>query len=621
MKRISLLFLFISLTAASYGNHHTNQDKNILILFSSSPITPAYRVILEGIRENLSNEFGDHYTLHTEYLETDLFPKGNYPHARFDKYNNKYRNVDLDILICVGIGIVPAIKQNADAFLLSLPTLSIDIDFSPFGYKTDLVINDQTAVFRIKIDPIETISTALRLFPETHTIYVISGVSGTDKVFLDMTKQAASSFQKKYKFEYLTDLSMDEILKRVHNIRDGSIILVSNFNADINQVPYYNPEAMHLISEAAAVPVFSYSSLGIGYGAIGGYVVSFKKASMYLGEIAVKILKGIEPNAIHFGTSASCEYIFDWRELERWNLSNSNLIPANSTILFQQMGFFRKYRLFVIGGAAFILIQTFLIVSLILMIRRQKLMTSQLVTAENKYRELVREDRILRIGQISATLAHELNQPLTAILSTAQAGIRFIESNKHDPVLMKELFQNIAEDDKRTASILSSIRGMLKLEKRDKEIVNLNNLTRELVMVFRSEAVENNILLEEKLLPEPVFVFADPIQLQQVIMNFLINASQSLQKTDTMKKNIMVSESIREDQVIIAVSDNGEGISDTFKPDLFKPFITSKKDGFGIGLTISQSIIEDHHGKIWAENLPGGGAVFSFMLKIYSDDQ
>jgi two-component system sensor kinase FixL len=113
---------------------------------------------------------------------------------------------------------------------------------------------------------------------------------------------------------------------------------------------------------------------------------------------------------------------------------------------------------------------------------------------------------------------------------------------------------------------------------------------------------------------------ADPIQVQQVILNFFSNASQSIEKVNTRNRNLIIKEMIDNDNVIVSVRDYGEGISESVKNTLFKPFITSKKEGSGIGLAISRSIIDDHQGKIWADNMPDGGAMFSFSLKIYKDE-
>jgi signal transduction histidine kinase len=274
-----------------------------------------------------------------------------------------------------------------------------------------------------------------------------------------------------------------------------------------------------------------------------------------------------------------------------------------------------------IGAALlFMVLQSLLIANLIRLNRNQKIITNKLIESEGKYREFLHVDRSLRLGQLTASLSHELNQPFAAILSTAQAGINFINSNEATPELLKELFQRIAENDKRGASILSSIRGMMKLETRQKEKIDLNKLIEEIAAVFNGEATKLNIKLEVELADKPAYVFADGVQIQQVLLNFILNASQAMEKVKTSNKKITISNTISNDEVIVAVLDSGKGIDELEAEKLFKPFITSKKEGTGIGLVICRSIIEDHNGKIWAENMPDGGAKFSFSLRIFKDE-
>jgi two-component system, LuxR family, sensor kinase FixL len=220
---------------------------------------------------------------------------------------------------------------------------------------------------------------------------------------------------------------------------------------------------------------------------------------------------------------------------------------------------------------------------------------------------------------LTASLAHELNQPLTSILSMSQAGSRYLESGDPDNGMLKEIFKDIADSDKRASSILSSIRGMMKLEKRDKEKVNINALIEELVTIYESEALNKIIRLIVKLPNRSVYIMADPILIQQVILNLISNASQSIEKVNAKDRSIIIKEKVDNENVIVSVRDYGEGIPESIKKTLFKPFITSKKDGSGIGLAISRSIIDDHQGKIWAENMPDRGAMFSFSLNIIED--
>lgn len=291
-KRIFLIILLAILINQLFGeNKHQIQSKNILILFSLVPSTPAYRIILDGIRQELTKEYGDNYNIHTEYLETERYPKGNYPKERFDLYNQKYRNVSLDILICIGTNIVPTIKQYSEPKLLRLPTLSLDYDFSSFGYRNEISLNDRTTVFPIKVDPGGSISTALALFPQKRSVYIISGVSNTDKIFSSITKEAIKQIKGDKIFSFFSDNSMDDILKKVHHIPSNSIIIIPYFNVDSKMVPYYNPESIRLISKAASVPVFAFSDMGLGDGSVGGYIISFRKIGLRMGETAVKILR------------------------------------------------------------------------------------------------------------------------------------------------------------------------------------------------------------------------------------------------------------------------------------------------------------------------------------------
>ncbi|NWG29683.1 MAG: sensor histidine kinase [Ignavibacteriaceae bacterium] len=617
---LSITTLLTILTAPFDNSQQNKDNKNILILFAYASDGPAYRRILKGIEEEIANQVGSNYTLQAEYLDIAHYPQWDYPKEVFDKYNEKYREINLDLLICVGVGIIDPVKKNADDYLLSLPTVVLDLDFSNFGYETDFHLNNKTAVLPLKFNIDKTFSTALSLFPEATSISFISGTSRLDKFLALVTKEAAGKILGNKKITFDTDLSMNETLQLVKKLPDSTIIFIPYYTTDSKLVPYHNTEAIRLIRIEANAPIFHLSDLGLGEGAVGGYIMNFAKAGSLTGKVAVKILDGTDPNSIKISESDYYDYAFDWRELKRWNLENSDLIPEESIILFKEFNFLYEYKWILGAIILFLVLQSMMIVNLIRLNRNQKLMTKKVIETENRYREFLHEDRSLRLGQLTASLSHELNQPLTAILSTAQAGINFIDSNEATPELLKQIFQKIVENDKRGASILSSIRGMMKLESREKEKVNLNSLIDEVTSVYRNEASLRNIKLIVNLTDEPVYIFADGIQIQQVLLNLIFNASQSMGKINASKKVITISDSINNTNVIVSVSDRGTGIDEAEKDKLFKPFITAKKEGTGIGLVICRSIIEDHEGKIWAENIPDGGAKFSFSLKIIKDE-
>lgn len=620
-RKIILFLLFILLLIPQAWSAESKSGKNVLILFAMEPSTPAYQVLTDGIRSKLSKIYGDKLNLHFEYLDKEGYPDQIYPCEKFVLINQKYERINIDLLICIGVDIISHVKRCANSKILDLPAIAIDYDLADWGIPIDLKLNDKTAVIGIKPDILGTLNSAVNLFPGRHHLFVLSGTSKTDLMYLNITKEMISHLDRHIKVSYINNVSMDEALGIVHNLSDSSLIIIPGFNTDNKMVNYFNPEATRLISQAAKVPVFTISDMGFGEGSVGGYILSFNKIGLLVGDVALKILSGFNPSMVKVTENEYYEHLYDWRVLKRWNLTASKQIPKGSRVEFVQTNFFREYRWFISAGIVFLILQFLLILNLARFNRKQKLITRQLIETENKYRELVNEDRILRLSQLSASFSHELNQPLTAILSTAQAGLRFIESGKNDPELMKEILGNIVEDDKRTASILSSLRGMLKLEKREKEVIDLNLLIEETILIYTGESIRKNITFELITVDPPVYIMADKTQIEQVILNLIQNSIQSIENAGAKTRKIIISEKLDNNMVIVSVRDFGEGIPEMVREKIFKPFVTSKKEGTGIGLAISRSIIEDHRGKIWADNMPDGGAIFSFSLNIYNDEK
>jgi signal transduction histidine kinase len=225
------------------------------------------------------------------------------------------------------------------------------------------------------------------------------------------------------------------------------------------------------------------------------------------------------------------------------------------------------------------------------------------------------------MAELTASLSHELNQPLTAILYNAQAGMRFLKAGKLDSRQATEIFENIIEDDKRAGGLISSIRNLMKVESRAREKVSIGPLIDETMEIFNIEAHRNQITVTSILEGKMEAVLGDKIQLQQVLMNFLLNAAIALETSKTNQRLIEIVQKYDQDTVIVSVTDSGPGINPDLLDKIFDPFITTRKDGFGIGLAICRTIIQKHNGKIWAENMAHGGARFSFSLQIIKNDK
>jgi signal transduction histidine kinase len=615
--------LLISLLLSSYTfgqQTDVSREKNILILFAQVPSTPAYRILLDGIRQKLDEEYGESYYLHTEYLEIERYPKGEYPKERFELYNSKYQRIKLDLLICIGVEIVPTIKKYASMQILGLPVVSVDFDLSGYGFHNEITLNDKTFAIGLKLNINRSITEVLKLLPETSAIYFLCGIGKTDSIFSFMSEKEAAKLKGKMNITFFTNISMDEVLRKVRHLPENSLVILSSFTTDSRHIPYFNYESTRLISKASNAPVIAYTDMGFGVGALGGYFLSFEKVAGIAGESSIKILKGTDPKTIRIKEADYYQYAYDWRELKRRHIENSRLIPKESKVLFKEVDLITTYGWQILFVLIFVILETILIVLLFRANRRQKEFMKQKEEAEILYRELIREERLLRMAELTASLSHELNQPLTAILYSAQAGKRFLESGKLDPAQAKEIFENIIEDDKRAGSIITSVRSLMKSGNREMETFNIHEVIQDTVAIYHSEALQNKISIKVSQPVKLVFVSGDRIQLQQVLLNLFSNAARAMKDTDTDKKIIEINQQPNHGSVTVTVRDYGTGVSADMKDKLFKPFITDHKSGLGIGLSISRSIIERHGGTIKAENVPDGGAKFSFTLKTIKDE-
>jgi PAS domain S-box-containing protein len=243
-------------------------------------------------------------------------------------------------------------------------------------------------------------------------------------------------------------------------------------------------------------------------------------------------------------------------------------------------------------------------------------------------RELLRMDRLSRMGELSASLSHELNQPLTAILSNARAALRFLQAGKLDPGELEEILQDIVKDDKRAGDIIRSLRTLVTRDEGERETISINDVLHETVSLFRSEAIIRNIRIETDLADRLPLVDVNKVQIQQVLINLMMNAAESMAKDESANRTIALQTSASHNGMVqVAVRDFGSGIEEQELHRIFEPFFTTKRSGLGMGLSLSRSIIESHGGHIWAENNPDKGITFYFDLpgiknegKVSSDE-
>ena len=223
-------------------------------------------------------------------------------------------------------------------------------------------------------------------------------------------------------------------------------------------------------------------------------------------------------------------------------------------------------------------------------------------------------DRVAHTGAITASLAHELNQPLTGILSTAQAGLRFTASGNADCALIREMLSNIVHDTKRAAGVINGLRAMLGRKETRRGSIDLAATTQEVLDLVHSELISRQVQACQDLEPD-LTVVADKGQIQQVLLNLVMNALEAMQDQPAEQRHLKLALARTETgEALVSLRDSGPGVPEGGQDKLFEAFWTTKKQGMGIGLAVSRSIIESHGGRLWFTNNTDRGATFYFSF-------
>lgn len=230
--------------------------------------------------------------------------------------------------------------------------------------------------------------------------------------------------------------------------------------------------------------------------------------------------------------------------------------------------------------------------------------------------ELAHTMRVASLGELASALAHELNQPLAAILSNAQAARRFLADGAIDPAELGAILDDIVRDDKRAGHVIQNLRDMMSKRPVERESCCLNELASEVIELMHGEVVAANIEIRAMLAPGVPFVEAARVELQQVLVNLILNAVQAMKDTAADQRFIELETQHDTLNVTLSVRDRGHGIPPERVTSVFAPFFSTKTDGLGMGLAICRRIIESHRGRIEASNHANGGALFRFTLPI-----
>jgi signal transduction histidine kinase len=584
--------------------------RTVLIIQEGAENFPGSQLTSAGIREALRSRSDVPIDDFTEYLETDVFPYEEASRALEDYIRRKYRSRRIDLVITPSDrGLRFVLDHRAELFP------EAPIVFSAVNVPDDTVRRMGTGLAGIRTGGsyVETLKLALALHPSTeHVFFVENGnqavIEFVGAQFRDLTSRATLTF--------INEATVPRLLAAINDVPSRSLIVFRYHGQDTPGQRMYPDDVAALVAGAARVPVYGTSDLYIGSGVVGGLVRDTREWGKRLGALGLRILTGTRAQDIPIEIVPVAP-MFDWRAMQRWGISESRL-PPGSVIRFRAPSLWREYRREVLAVLSGLLIQSLLIIGLLYQRRAR-----QRAEVESRRNLALAADANRRhtMSALTGSIAHEISQPLNAILHNAQAGEMLVSSNRATPEALRGILSDIRTADVRATQIIERHRSMLKTHQVEQKPVDVRAMVRESLALVSHDTNAKRIELDVELPADACIVVGDQVLLQQVLVNLIMNGIESMADTPPGRRRITVQCQAIEEKAVVSVRDGGTGLPAKVNGQLFEPFVTTKTTGMGIGLTIARSIVDAHRGRLEAHNNPDGGATFTLTLPAARRDQ
>jgi signal transduction histidine kinase len=531
------------------------------------------------------------------------------PELPFVEYLNAlYAFQSPDLIVCIGAPAANFVQRHRGSLFPRVPMVLTAIEQR--RVRADNLTENDTVV-AVAHDFAAVFEDMLRVLPDTKTAVVINGASPNELFWLAELKRELKPFEDRIRLEWFEGIPFERILKEAASLPPHTTIFWHLMNIDAMGVAYEGDAGLKALYAVANAPIFSYDDGFFGQEVVGGPMYSVLEISQKTAAVAVRVLGGEKAGDIKTPASIFAPPRYDWRLLQRWQISEDAL-PTGSQVLFREASTWEKYRWQVLIVSAIVLTQALFIAGLLY--QRRRLREAELIAVQ-RMSELAHVNRFSTAGQLTATIAHELNQPLGAILTNVETLEAMLKAPAPDMRELREIAADIRRDDQRAAEIIRRLRTLLAKAPHELRRLDLNAVVAETLGLLSSLAVSRKVQFEWVKGAVGLPVEGDAIQLQQVLLNLIVNAMDAL-SNGSASPEITVRTARIHAQAEVCISDNGPGIDPDKLDKVFEPFYSTKSTGMGMGLSIASTITEAHHGQLSAERPPEGGTLFRLRLPL-----
>jgi signal transduction histidine kinase len=599
---VGILFFLVGSAHHAFAEESDREPKRVLLLYHSYATNLLYA---KTIRAELERQMSDSIELY----DAPLLPASNKGvEDRYADYlHSRFRDQRLDLVVAIGVGGMTLFRRyRSQAFPSAAMLALLEERRIP---NSNLTANE--AAVGSSTDFAAIVEHILQVLPETTNVAAVIGDSIGEKYWLKQMRIAFAPFAARVSFTWFNDLSVEDMLNHAATLPPRSAIFFYSLLIDGTGAVHQEDVVFSKLHAVANAPIFTWYDAYFGNGIVGGPLISVVDRTQKIANVAVRILRGEAPSQIMMPSVAFGVPKYDWREMQRWGIAE-NRLPLGSAVYYRDPTAWQQYRWQIVSIAGALLLQTLLIAGLFYERHRRR---DAEAASRQHLSELAHMNRSSTAGELSASIAHEIAQPLAAIVAGGNAGLRWLANATPDLDHARASFEGMIAAAHHAANVVRAIRSMFKKSDDGRAALNPNRLIEEVLELQRVSLRRRRISVETRLSADLPDIMGNRVQLQQVILNLFVNAVDAIDSmADTGRMLKITSDRQEPSGALITIEDSGPGMAPDDMSRIFEPFYTTKPQGMGMGLTICRSIVEAHGGRLIAAPSRLGGLAMQISL-------
>jgi signal transduction histidine kinase len=581
--------------------------QRVLVLYAYGRLLPAMIQGEQGLRQALAVERARPVELFDEFLDLPRFGGKDHLEIVTRYLKDKYRDRPPDVILAGGDAALQFVAARASALFPRAPVVHMTVAAATVSALTPPPAG--LVGVPMELDFSGSMALALRLHPAARRMVVVTGDAALDRQWEARCREAGARVAGRVTVEYLAGLPTPAVLERLRRLGGDTVVFTPGYFKDGEGRDSSPRGAAEALATASSAPVYGTLETFIGAGVVGGVVPSFAEIGRQAGELIIALLDGAAPSSLRPPPVTPVAVHLDWRQVERWAI-REELLPPGAVIQFRTPTFLEQHQTAASVALAAFLLQSALIAGLLLERRRRRRAERALL---NQRTALAHASRLAVAGELTGAIAHQINQPLGAIQSNAEAAELLLESGAAASGPLKEILADIRRDNQRASQVIRRLRALLSRHEVERKPFDLAEAAGDAGQLLLGEAQRRSAVVEVTS-SGPVVVVGDRIQLQQAVINLVLNALDAVAGAPEGRRAVEVSVRANGGLATLVVRDQGPGIAPEHLPRLFDSFFTTKATGMGLGLSIARTLVEAHGGTLRAESQPGAGAVFHLEL-------